>query len=246
VDVLHGFADTHGITYTLLADEGSRVIQALGLLNERVYEQHAAYGIPKHDRHQGVPYPGVFLLDGQGRVMQKRFQQSYRERETAAGILAQGFGLPSSVRGAEAWGGSDGVKVRASLDSATYKFFQRLWLTVELNIAPGLHVYGQPVPEGYVPLSITVAPVEGLVVGEPSWPVPHPYGVEGSGEELAVYTGKVIVSLPLTFTAEGDDQMLQVTVGYQACSDTECCLPSAIRLQLPVQGADLVERPRHR
>jgi len=50
------------------------VIRELGLLNEDVYEHHAAYGVPKRDHHWGVPYPGVFLLDEQGCVMQKRFQ----------------------------------------------------------------------------------------------------------------------------------------------------------------------------
>jgi hypothetical protein len=71
------------------------------------------------DRHRGLPYPGLLLLDAQGRVMQKRFQQSYRERETGAGILAQGFGPTSSVHGLEAHGQPEGVKVRASLDSET-------------------------------------------------------------------------------------------------------------------------------
>ena len=113
VEVLHNFAEKHGITYTLLSDEGSKVIRDLGLLNEEVYQQHAAYGIPKQDHHWGVPYPGVFLLDAQGCVMQKRFQQSYRERETGVGVLEQGFGITSSLHGNEAAGQSDGVNVRA-------------------------------------------------------------------------------------------------------------------------------------
>ena len=242
--MLHSFADKHGITYTLLSDEGSKVIRQLGLLNEHVYEHHAAYGIPKQDRHWGVPYPGTFLLDEQGRVLQKRFQQSYRERETGVGILEQGFGVESSSHGPEALGQSEGVKVRVRLDSETYRLFQRLWLTVELTIDPGLHLYGRPIPEGFVPLSIAVAPLEGLVVGEPQWPAPHPYAVEGIDEELSVYEGNVAVSLPLSFTQEGDDQTLRITVRYQACSDTDCFLPSTITLQLPVKAADLVERPR--
>jgi Disulphide bond corrector protein DsbC/AhpC/TSA family len=242
--VLRGFAEKHGITYTLLSDEGSKVIRELGLLNDHVYEHHAAYGVPKQDRHWGVPYPGAFLLDAQGYVIQKRFQQSYRERETGVGIFEQGFGGDGSIRGPEAVGQSEGVKVRAHLDSATYRFFQRLWLTVELLIDPGLHVYGRPLPEGYIPLSIAVAPLEGLIVGEPRWPAPHPYRVEGLDEEFSVYEGNVAVSLPLTFTQEGDDRTLHVTVRYQACSDTDCFLPSTITLQMPVKAADLVERPR--
>jgi hypothetical protein len=246
VEVLHNFAEKHGITYTLLSDEGRKVIRALGLLNEQVYEHHAAYGIPRQDRHWGVPYPGVFLLDAQGYVTQKRFQQSYRERETGVGVLEQGFGIASSVHGLEALGQSEGVKVRAYLDSDTYRFFQRLWLTVELIIEPGLHVYGQPIPEGYIPLAIEVAPIEGLVVGNPQWPTPHPFRVAGLDEAFYVYEGTVAVSLPVTLTQEGDDQTLQVGVRYQACSNTDCFLPNSIALHLPVRTADHVERPRRR
>jgi hypothetical protein len=246
VDVLASFAEKHGITYTLLSDEGSKVIRELGLFNEHVYEHHAVYGVPKQNRHWGVPYPGTCLLDEQGCVMQKRFQQSYREREMGAAILEHGFGVESTLHGAEARAHSEGVAVRTYLDSNAYRFFQRLWLTVELTIDPGLHVYGHASPEGYILLSIDVAPIEGLIVGEPEFPRAHPYRVEGVDEELYVYEGKVPVSLPLTFTKEGDDQTIHVTVWYQACSATDCLLPSAVKLQLPLQAQDLVDRPRRK
>jgi Disulphide bond corrector protein DsbC/AhpC/TSA family len=244
VDVLRTFADTYGITFPLLSDEGSTVMRVLGLLNEHVYEQHAAYGIPRHDRHWGVPYPGVLLLDTHGRVMQKRFQQSYRERETGVGLLEQGFGLQSTTRGAEVVTQSADLQVHASLDSPSYRFFQRLWLTVELTIAPGLHIYGRPIPAGYIPLTIEVAPLPGMVVGEPTWPAPQPYRVAGLAEEFCVYEGTITVSLPVTLTEEGGDQSLQITVHSQACNDRDCFVPQTLRLVLPVQAADHIERPR--
>ena len=134
VDVLATFTAKQHITYTLLSDEGSTVIRALGLLNERVFEHHAAYGVPKRDQHWGVPYPGVFLLDEQGYVRQKRFQQSYRERETGVALLEQGFGLPSTVHGPPVHAQAQGVQVTARLDSPTYRAFQRLWLRLDISI----------------------------------------------------------------------------------------------------------------
>jgi DsbC/DsbD-like thiol-disulfide interchange protein len=68
----------------------------------------------------------------------------------------------------------------------------------------------------------------------------------GLAEELFVYTGKVAVSLPVTLTAEGDDQTLHVTIRYQACSATDCFLPSTVTLSLPLQTADHIDRPRRR
>lgn len=217
------------------------MIRELGLFNERIHEQHAVYGIAQNDRAWGVPYPGIFLLDDQGRVIEKRFQNSYRERETGAGVLEQGFHVQSSLHGAQAEAKSDGVAVRASLDSETYSFFQRLWLTVELTIEPGLHVYGRPIPEGYIPLSIEVAPIDGVTVGEPEWPAPHPFRVEGLDEQFMVYEGTVSVSLPVTLALRGaGDQTLHVTVRYQACSTSDCLMPTAVTLELPVKAADLV------
>jgi cytochrome c biogenesis DsbD-like protein/AhpC/TSA family protein len=245
VEVLRDFAAKYSITYTLLSDEGSKVIRALGLFNDQVYEHHAAYGIPKQDRVWGVPYPGVFVLDAHGDVVQKRFQQSYRERETGVGLLQQGFGIASTRHGTEVHAQAEGVQVCAYLDSDTYRFFQRLWLTVDLTIAPGLHVYGPPMPAGSMPLSIDIAPVAGLVVGVPQWPTPHPWHVVGLDEQFFVYEGKVIVSVPVTLTQE-DDQTLQVTVRYQACSATDCFVPRTVELQVSVQAAEHIERPRRR
>jgi hypothetical protein len=246
VDVLRGFAGKYGITYSLLADEGSVAIRSLGLLNEEVYDQHAAYGIPQQDRHWGVPYPGVFLLDEQGYVVQKRFHQSYRERETGVGILEQGFGGHSTLARPQASAQAADILITASLDSERYRFFQRLWLTVELTIPPGLHLYTQPVPEGYIPLSIEVAPIPGMVVGEPQWPASQPFQVAGLEEPFQVYTGNVKVALPVTLTEEDNDQSLQITVRYQSCSDTDCLMPSTVNLALPVKADDHIERPRRK
>ena len=45
MDVLARFASAHGVTFPLLSDEGSTVIRALGMLDEQVYEHHAAFDV---------------------------------------------------------------------------------------------------------------------------------------------------------------------------------------------------------
>ncbi len=246
VDVLAKFADTHGIRYPLLSDKDSQAIRRLGLFNEQVYEHHAVYGIPKREMFWGVPYPGAFLLDEEGRVLQKRFQQSYRERETGTALLEQGFGGTSSLPKAKARAQDAEVLIQASLDADTYRWFQRLWLRVTLDIAPGFHVYGRPIPGGYMPLSVEVAPSAGLEVGMPEFPAPHPYHIEGLEEECTIYEGRVAVSVPLTFTQEGEDQTLHLTVCYQVCGTGDCFPPRTVQLQLPVKAVDLVEWSRRK
>ena len=237
------------IGFTLLSDEGSRVIRELNMLDRDVLEHQAFYGNTSEvsstgDPYVGVPYPGTFVLDEQGRVVDKRFPDSYRERETGAGLLEGAFGIESSVHADEANARAEGVAVRAYLDSGTYRLSQRLRLTVELTIDPGLHVYGEPIPEGYVPLTVEVAPVERLVVGALEAPAPHPFRVEGLDEQFFVYEGTVKVSRTLTFWERTGDHTLDLTVRYQACSADACLMPGAIRLQLPARPQTHVDSDR--
>jgi len=241
VATLAAFAGKYGITYPLLSDEGSRVIRELGLLNEHIYEQHAVYGVKPQERHMGTPYPGVFLLDEQGVVTEKRFHQSYRERETGAGLLEDAFGAATTVHGTEVRAASEGVGVRVWLDSDSYRYFQRLYVTVELNVAEGLHVYGSPIPEGFIPLSVGVAPLEGVQAGTASMPPPHPFQVAGMDEHFFVYEGRVLVTLPVTFTKrDAGDLVLPINVRYQACSANDCLMPVSTSFELSVKAEALV------
>jgi len=97
-----------------------------------------------------------------------------------------------------------------------------------------------------MPLAIEVPPMAGIVVGTPRFPPPHPSPGDGLEGDLVVYEGKVAVSVPLTFTQEGDDQTVHVTIRYQACRATDCLRPSTMTLSLSVQAADLIARPRRR
>src|SRR5688572_22683615 len=87
VDVLRAFTEKYGISYPLLSDEGSRIMRQLGLLNEHLAEQSAYYGIQLREHHAGTPYPGTFVLDERGVIVEKRFEQSYRVRPTAVSLV---------------------------------------------------------------------------------------------------------------------------------------------------------------
>jgi DsbC/DsbD-like thiol-disulfide interchange protein len=110
-----------------------------------------------------------------------------------------------------------------------------------------LHVYGQPIPEGFIPLTVAVTPAVGLVVGAPEFPSPTLHRLDGLDEDFYIYERKLAVSLPLTFTQDEHDAVVQVAIRYQACSDTlGCFMPQTVSLQVPVQVQDHVDRPRQR
>lgn len=244
VEILRGFAEKHGITFPLLADQGSHVIRRLGLVNERVQDDHAHYGIKPDPRHVDLPYPGVFVLNERGIVAEKRFHESYRVRDTGAGLIAQTLRRLDVSNARPVTHTADAVTVRAWLDAPTYAFFQRLHVNVEILVAPGVHLYGRPVPDGLVPLSVVVDPIEGVEAGAAHWPPPRAFRMDTPGEELWVYDGTVYGSLPLTFTAPpgAGDHVVRVTVTYQACTDSTCFVPTSISLELPVREVALVGR----
>lgn len=236
VEVLKGFAQKYAISYPLLSDEGSRVIRELGILNHEAAEQVL-----------GIPHPGTFVLNADGTVRSKHFYSSYRERDTGAGVLEHLLGIEVPSHGATHEAAADGVTVRAWFDKDAYAWGQRVWLNVELDIAPGLHVYGRPIPDGYYPLEVAVASIERVTVGPPVLPSPAPFRVEGLDEQFAVYEGSVRIEMPLTFMiVDGGTIEVALTVSYQACSATECLPPTSIQLVVPVMETPLVERPQPR
>jgi hypothetical protein len=244
VEVLEGFATEHRIGFPLLSDAGSVVIRRLGLLNECVQDDHAAYGIAPNPRHLGVPYPGTFVLDERGVVARKRFHASYRERDTGPGLIAGLLELPEKNDGAAAEWRTEGLSIRASLDSPTYRWFQRLRLDLAVTLAEGAQVHGRPAAEGSVPLSVEVAPVEGLEVETVEWPPPLRLVEPGAPPGCWVYEGTVHTSLSLTFTAPpgGGDRVVQVAVTYQRHDHARRPGPSTVRLELPVQEVALIGR----
>lgn len=234
--VLADFAERHGITYPLLSDAGSELIRELGILNEEAME-----------RAQGIPHPGVFLLDADGTIAETHFYESYRERDTGAGLLEQVLGIAAAHDGPQTQVASDVVQLRAGFDSPNYVWGQRLWLTVSLTIAEGYHVYGRPIPAGYIPLEIEIEPLERVTVGRPRWPTSEPFQVEGLDEQFQVFSGEVRVSLPITFmTVDAGELALRGRVTLQACTATECLMPDSLSFELRLPEAPLVERPQPR
>jgi len=102
-----------------------------------------------------------------------------------------------------------------------------------------LHTYGEPVPEGFVPLTVEVGLPEYLVQGDPAAPVPKPFRVEGLDEQFYVYEGAVRLVIPVSFLTEDIDLVVPIKVSYQICSDVECWPPANWSFEIPVAAKGL-------
>ena len=80
VDTVSRFADLQGITFPLLADEWGPAIKDLGLTDPDMRKHHARYATRPLSYYRGVALPGVFVLDGDGVITDKRFHETRMER----------------------------------------------------------------------------------------------------------------------------------------------------------------------
>ena len=162
-------------------------------------------------------------------------------------MLVDILGIETDPLGVQAAAVGGSVGVKAVFDSPNYAWGQRVWLTVELDIPEGLHVYGEPIPEGYYPLSVEVEPIERVEVGPARLPTTTPFRVQGLDESFEVFTGRTRVRVPVTFMlVDGGTLDIAVKVSFQACSATECMMPQSLRFVLPMAEEALVERPTPR
>jgi peroxiredoxin len=77
-ELLSRFTAREGIDFPMLYDEGSRVIDAYGLRETRYEAGHRAYGVPK---------PIIFILNSEGIIVGKLFEEDYRTRPTAEAVV---------------------------------------------------------------------------------------------------------------------------------------------------------------
>ena len=245
------FAERYDITYDLLSDVGSAVIRRLGILNTIIDP-----GDSRAWPYYGIPYPGTYVVDESGVVTEKFFNRHYATRTSPTTILDKALGrLVARPESPDATRSASRAEVSAFFAGKDMKLEVANTLHVRIELADGLHVYGEPVPDGFHATTATLRPSEGIRIGEPIYPPTTPRAFPVLGVTLNTYEGVVDVAVPVTRTAAWDDLSefrrrmgfpplkevtLDVEVNYQACSETVCYLPERVRFSVPVPAADLV------
>ena len=79
-DVLKGFAAKRRIGYTLLSDPKSEVIDAYGLRDPQYPAGHRAHGVPR---------PITLILDRNGTILAKLYEENFRVRPPVEAIIAK-------------------------------------------------------------------------------------------------------------------------------------------------------------
>jgi peroxiredoxin len=232
IHILAGFAQDHSITFPLLSDEGSVAIADLGLLNESAADDAVYWGRPPVDRYRGLPYPGTFVLDGDGVVIAKEFERSHRNRTSAALLMAPLDRRPPAPDEMVAEGRAPGVSVRASSSSGAVFPNQIFSIDVVVSVAPGMHVYVPPVPDGFRALTVELDAPVGVYWSPPALPAGATWVLPGLDERFTVAEGDVTLSIPVHIHEALSQADVVVRVGYQACDDVSCLPPETLMVPL--------------
>ena len=207
----------------------------------------------------GIPYPGSYVVDKQGIVVAKFFHDSYKKRDSPERLIDAALGRvnldessPQSIVE------TPEVKVTAAIRGGQATIRQGIVreVLVRFALTEGLHLYGEPAPEGMIPVDIQIRPQEGIQVLDLSVPPSHPLQLEANGVELNVWEGQIDFVLPFYPTGEIASEVrpldqpsltLEVDVQFQACTDQECLLPRSetFRFELPLDVIDVPDISLH-
>ena len=259
--VLADFAQRRGISFPLLSDDDSSVITAFGILNTVAAESQG----PNADDPDvvadvrkyvsvfgaspavvGTPFPGTFMVDAEGRVSSRFFEEFYRERNTTANVMLKlGAGL-SPIAAME--GETPHLKLTAypSITVGT-----RFSFAVEVEPKPSIHVYAPGADDmGYRVIALNLNPVEHVRFEPVIFPESEIYYFEPLDERVPVYQRPFTLLQEAVVSGEPgvedafkelDALTVSGTLDYQACDDELCFDPVSVPVSFTLD-VDLLDR----
>jgi DsbC/DsbD-like thiol-disulfide interchange protein len=239
VPVLADFSARRGITFPLLSDAGSETIKRYGILNTTIDPKHELYG---------YPFPGTFIVDRQGIVTSRFFEEAYQERDTVSSILVR-LGQRVDVHATKTAGAH--VTLTSYATDRVAAPGTHFSLVVEAAPAPRVHVYA-PGASGYKPVTLTLRPPPGVVVRAAQFPKSEDYFFKPLSEHVPVYQHpfRIVQDVMLDPSREGIaalDGVTTLTIAgtfeYQACDDRVCFSPQSVPLSWTV-GVKPLDRER--
>ncbi len=127
------------------------------------------------------------------------------------------------------------VQAQIALASAKVAPGHEVGVTVDIAIAPGWHIYGNPVPAEFVPTSVSFdSPV--IAKQQIKFPPSTPVKFEGLGQTLPVYQNSVKAAGTVLIDPKTKPGEYQVagTFKFQECNDNICKIPQVTKFEIPL------------
>lgn len=205
------------------------MIRDFGILNTNIPDDH---------KWSGVPYPGTYMVDEDGRVFDKSFFAGHGTRESVNDMLQESFLVRDVERGLVQEITTPHLIVKAYFASPTIRQRQYSVLSVEVTPVPGFHVTGRDVPQDYVPIELAIVAGEDIEVEGIDYPDQEYMTFETLRETIPVYKGPFTVKARCLGTKRVRDEEnseVKGTLSYQACDDRQCYIPETLTLSVPLR-----------
>jgi peroxiredoxin len=251
--ILADFSQRRGITFPLLSDSDSAVITAFGILNTVAAEGLGPGGedpavvadVAKYvsvfgasQLIVGTPYPGTFMLDSEGRVTARFFEEFYRERNTTSSVMLQvGVGL-SPIAAVE--GSTAHLTLTAYPSNPSVSAGTRLTVAVDIEPNEDIHLYAPGAESmGYRVVALNLTPTAHVRFGSVEFPASEIYHFEPLDERVPVYqrTFTLLQEVVVDATREAERALAELdaltltgSLDYQACNDQLCFDPVSVPL----------------
>ena len=257
VEVLADFAGRRGISYPLLADEGSVAIKAFGILNTVVDE---AIGPNKDDPAVradtglyvavgggsslgiGIPFPGTFIVDRKGIVTARFFEDFYRERTTTSRIMMRLGKESDPVASLE--GETSHLSFRTYQSNEEVSIGAKFTLALEITPEPVMHLYAPGAEAfGYKLTRLSFDETPHLRVLDLEYPESEIYHFVPLDEHVPTFQQPFTLLQDVVVEASREAhqaldgvEVLTLTgrLDYQACDDEKCFNPVSVPLSWTV------------
>ena len=248
-ETLAGFANRNKITFPLLSDVGSATIRRYGIVNTVVEEalgpngkdpavladlSRYVTGNQPAERHRGIPFPGTFMVDRQGRVTSRFFEDYYWERNTVSNIMLRTGAAGTPVQAIQA--STQHLDVTAYPSDASVAPGTRFSLVLDITPKPGMHVYA-PGATQYRVVTVNIPPQPGLRLAPMRYPASEIYHFVPLNERVPVYQKPFTLLVEAVPEATPDarkafagknELVISGTLEYQACDDKICYNPASL------------------
>ena len=261
-EILADFSQRRGISFPLLSDSGSEVIRAYGLLNTVVAEALgagagdpdveadvtkyvSAFGV--NEGQLGMAFPGTFVLDSEGRVTERFFEEYYQDRNTSASVLLSlGAGTPP-VTAVET--STSHLELTAYPSNQRITVGTRFSLVVDVDPRPGMHVYAPGAEElGYRVVSLSFESTPEVEFDAVDFPESEIFYFEPLDERVPAYQRpfRLRQEAVVARSAEAVQSLsergtlpLTGSFEYQACDDRLCYPPVTVPLSFTLDFEQL-------
>jgi len=264
-EIIAAFSKQRGITFPLLSDAGSSTIKRYGILNpvpqwamgpdkddpavKAEIEKYVSVRTPNPSQ-VGIAFPGTFILDKEGRVTSRFFEDFYIERNTMSSIMMRLGNRVAPVAG---------TKVStAHLEITTYPSDSAVApgnrFSIALDIRPrsGIHVYA-PGAKNYRVIGLSIGAQPFVRTIPLKYPASEIYFFKPLNERVPVFQKPftliqevVLEGTPQAQAALRDKDSVTIagTLEYQACDDKICYNPASVPLTWTLNLRPIItERP---